>query len=132
MKENTASISLPKSLAYWRGSRIYVTNAAHGIAMLAELDDTAGEVYNLAEEHPLTEQELAETVARLMNWRGEIRLEDENSVSMNALSINPLQHFIADTTKIRSLGYRESISLEEGLRRTIEWELKQPVSINTP
>ncbi len=125
MKENAASIFLPKSLAGWRGSKIYVGNAAHGIAMISERKDMIGETFNLAEEHPLTEKEWTEAIARLMEWHGTIRLEESDSISMNTLSINPMQDFIADSSKFRSLGYREPISFEEGLRRTIEWESKQ-------
>jgi dTDP-D-glucose 4,6-dehydratase len=33
------------------------------------------------------------------------------------------QHLVVDTTRIREeLGYREHVSREEGLRRTIAWE----------
>ncbi len=94
MKDNATTISLPKPLADWQGSKIYVENVAHGIVMLAEA-------------HPLTEKQWTEAVAQYMSWRGEIRLEDNDSVAMNTLSINPLQDFIANSTKIRLRGYRE-------------------------
>ena len=35
-------------------------------------------------------------------------------------------HFAADITKISQIGWKPKISLEEGLRRTIEWKIKNP------
>ncbi|BAS26159.1 hypothetical protein [Limnochorda pilosa] len=40
---------------------------------------------------------------------------------------NYAQHLSADTTRIRrELGYRESVSVEEGLTRTVAWERVHP------
>lgn len=40
---------------------------------------------------------------------------------------NSAQHWEADSTRIRNaLGYREPVSIEEGIRRTIEWDWLLP------
>ena len=39
------------------------------------------------------------------------------------------QHFVVDSSRIRcELGYLESVNEDDGLRQTIEWELKSPPS----
>lgn len=41
--------------------------------------------------------------------------------------INAEQHVIFTSDKIRrELGYKETVSFEEGLKRTIAWELQHP------
>jgi nucleoside-diphosphate-sugar epimerase len=111
MRGANVSISLNKDVANWRGSKCYVENAAQGITIVAEHSKNSGEIYNLAEEHLLTELEWAQKLAELMDWRGEIRLTSNHDIAMNELNVNPFQHLVADTAKIRNrLGYREAWS----------------------
>ena len=127
MLEGQTSISLNKEMANWRGSKCYVENVAQGIVLMAEQEEISGGIYNLSEEHPLTELEWTQKLAALMDWQGEICLIPDEDAAMNKLDINPLQHLVANTSKIRKqLGYQEAIPLEEGLRRTIDWELHHP------
>ena len=61
-----------------------------------------------------------------MKWFGEIIYDlEENS------NLNLKQNLLIDTNKIRSkLGYKEKISIEEGLEKTISWENCNRYSIN--
>ena len=46
---------------------------------------------------------------------------------------NTAQHWIGDTTRIREeLGCRETLTREEAIRRTIEWERDNPPTGFTP
>lgn len=38
-----------------------------------------------------------------------------------------IRHSLADISKAREIGYRPEISVEEGLRRTVEWFLAQSI-----
>ena len=56
--------------------------------------------------------DLAKLIARLAEYRGEITLDGTKP--------DGVQRKFADTTLIRKLGWRPTISLEEGIRRTLD------------
>jgi hypothetical protein len=42
---------------------------------------------------------------------------------------NSAQHWEVDSSRIRrELGYREPVSIDEGIRHTIEWERANPIN----
>jgi hypothetical protein len=44
---------------------------------------------------------------------------------------NLAQHLVADTTRIRSeLGYREPVTREEAIRRSVAWQRANPPSVD--
>ena len=55
---------------------------------------------------------LARLIARLADYRGEIALDGTKP--------DGVPRKFADTTLIRKLGWRPTISLEEGIRRTLD------------
>jgi dTDP-D-glucose 4,6-dehydratase len=58
--------------------------------------------------------------------------DDRLPARLRALG-NTAQHWIADTTRIREeLGFRETITREEAIRRTVEWERGNPPTGFTP
>ena len=116
--------------AVWRGSRGYVENVAHAIAVAATSDQASGRVYNIAEPTTFTELEWAGLVAKAAEWQGNfVTLPDEKVPAHLRSGNNLAQHWVADSQRIREeLGYAELISLDEGLRRTIAWERQNPPS----
>ncbi len=116
--------------AGWRGSRGYVENVAHAIALAVTLDQSVGRVYNVAEPHAFTELEWAQAVTKAAGWQGEfITLPPELAPAHLRNSANLAQHWVASSQRIREeLGYTETVSLEESLRRTIAWERQNPPS----
>ena len=110
--------------AAWRGSRGYVENVAHAIALAATLDQAARRGYNIAEPATFTELEWATLVARTAGWHGDfVTLPAEKAPTHLRSPSNLAQHWVANSQRIREeLGYAELISLDEGLRRTIAWE----------
>ena len=82
----------------------------------------------------VTELEWAQQVARTLNWDGEFKLmpDDRLPAPLRAPG-NTAQHWIGDTTRIREeLGCRETLTREEAIRRTIEWERDNPPTGFTP
>ena len=80
----------------------------------------------MGHERVLTVRGIAELVARVMDHEWEI-------VSVPADRLPPTNPFaspyplVYDLSRIRGeLGYRESVSLEEGMRRTVDWLLAHP------
>lgn len=117
-------ILLDERLARWRWTRAYVENGAAAIALAVTDERAAGRVYNVGDD-ALTYAGWVRAIGDAAGWHGEVRAMPSDSLPA---SLRPPpgdydQHLVADTTRIRQeLGYREVVSLEEGLRRAVEWE----------
>jgi nucleoside-diphosphate-sugar epimerase len=110
-------------MAQWRGPRGYVENVAAAIALAATRDAAAGRVYNVAETENRSELEWARLVAGVMGWNGRfVVVPDERAPAHLQPPGNAAQHWTADSGRIRrELGYREPVSVEEAIRRTVAW-----------
>ncbi|MDQ3876273.1 MAG: NAD-dependent epimerase/dehydratase family protein [Actinomycetota bacterium] len=126
MRDGRSAIVLGESHAQWRWSRGYVENVATAIALAVEDQRATGRIYNVGAEPTLPEADWVRTIASVTGWNGEVRvLPDEQLPAALRQPFDFTQHLELDTTAIRSeLGFREPVTEVEGLRRTIEWELK--------
>jgi len=126
--EGRPVIRLEENVARWRGSRGYVENVAHAIALAVCSGRAAGRIYNVAEPEAHTELEWTRMVAEAAGWRGEIEIVPADRAPAELkMPYNLEQHWVADTTRIRQeLGYGEPVAVEEALRRTIAWERANP------
>jgi len=135
------AILFEEGWAAWRSPRGYVENVAAAIALAAVDERASGRVYNVAERPAFTELEWARKIAtaatnkfaaaatnKTAGWDGEfITLPKEHIPAHLAPPGNTAQHWEADSTRIRQeLGYQEHVPLDEGIRRTIEWERAHP------
>lgn len=98
---------------------IYVEDIARGYLLLAEkIDETKGEAFNFGPGEPVQMLELVKTIIRLMGKENEIeplimrRTKIENEIDAQYLSSEKIYN---------RLGWKEEISLENGLKQTIEW-----------
>jgi nucleoside-diphosphate-sugar epimerase len=93
----------------WRWTHGYVENVAHAIVLAATSPTAASRIYNIGEEQtPTIAQRLAKLPVSIIP-------PEEGS------ALNFDQDIVYDTNRIRSeLGYREIVSYEEGLKRTLE------------
>jgi UDP-glucose 4-epimerase len=93
---------------------LYVANAIDAMLLVAETAPLEGEVYNVSDGRPVTIGELAALIAEAMELAPEIA---------HTGSVRPgVAHaWIADTARIRELGFRPRVDLEQGLARTVEW-----------
>ena len=98
------------------------------MALAAVSERAAGHIYNIGESNALSELEWARTIARATDWRGELVVVPNDLAPAHLRPPgNYAQHWVADTTRVREeLGYRERISREEAVARTVEWELANP------
>jgi nucleoside-diphosphate-sugar epimerase len=134
MRDKRPAILLQSTQASWRWSHGYVENVAHAI-VCAVLDDRAvDKVYNVSEEQVPTTAERIRRIGDLLGWTGSIVPVEQEHLPQHLRSpIQPGQDLVMDSGKIRvELGYREPIPVEEGLRRTIEWELSRQLEAGDP
>jgi nucleoside-diphosphate-sugar epimerase len=123
-------IIFPETLAGWRSARGYVENVAAAIALAATDDRASGRIYNIGEEPSFSELEWARKIAHEMQWGGEfIVLPVERTPPHLLRPGNTAQHWTASSARIRrELGYEEPVESEEAIRRTIRWEMENPLA----
>lgn len=93
---------------------VYVEDIARA-NVLAAKSDANDEVFNVASGRETSLRELAETLMSVMGVRQEIEFGP-------ARKVNPVSRRLADTSAAqRRLGFSAQVTLEEGLRRLVEW-----------
>jgi CDP-glucose 4,6-dehydratase len=96
----------------------YIEDAAEAYMLLAEKlaqnPSLSGDAFNFSNETPLSVLELVERILKLMDSRLKpiIRNEASNEIRRQYLNAEKARRF---------LGWRPLFTLDEGLRRTIEW-----------
>jgi nucleoside-diphosphate-sugar epimerase len=127
-------IIFPQTLAGWRSARGYVENVAAAIALAATDDRVSGRIYNICEEPSFSELEWAQKIAHEMQWGGEfVTLPVERTPAHLLRPGNTAQHWTASSARIRhELGYQEPVEMGEAIRRTIRWEMENPLAAGMP
>ena len=130
MDDRRPAILMDARVAAWRSPRGYVENVAGAIALAAMSDRAANRVYNVAEPESYSEMEWARRVAKVVGWTGEVlALPPDQTPPHLRLPGNYDQHWSAGSTRIRSeLGFAETVSVDEAIRRTVAWERGHPPS----
>ncbi|UCC76185.1 MAG: NAD-dependent epimerase/dehydratase family protein [Anaerolineales bacterium] len=111
--------------------RGYVDDVARAVALALENPHAVGRTYNVGHEQLLTVRGIAELVARVMDHEWEIVPVPGNQLPATNPFATPY-HIVYDLKRIRAeLGYQESVSLQEGMRRTVSWLLANPPTPET-
>jgi GDP-L-fucose synthase len=92
---------------------LYAADAAEGILLATERYDESDPV-NLGSAHEISIKALAETIARLTGFQGQIRWD---TTKPNGQPRRKLDTTLAE----QKIGFSPSIDFEEGLKRTIQW-----------
>jgi len=94
---------------------LYVDDAAEGIVLAAEHHDGAGPV-NLGSGREIEIAEIAELIASIVGFEGGLRWDSSKPDGQPRRRV--------DTEKARrAFGFEARTSLEDGLRRTVDWYL---------
>jgi len=93
-----------------------VDDLARACLFLLEHYD-APEPINVGVGEDITIRDLAETVARIVGYEGDLEWD--------ASKPDGTPRKLLDVTKLTDLGWKAEISLEEGVRSTHEWFVKQ-------
>ncbi len=128
MDDGRAAILLDEGRAAWRWSRGYVENVANAIAIAATDERARGRVYNVGEERAETEAEWVRRIGRVRRWNGEVVPTPRELLPEALRKDRDWEcHVATETSRIRvELGYEEAVSLDEGIRRTIAWDRRNP------
>lgn len=77
------------------------------------------EIVNIGVGEDVSIRELAETIGQIVGYTGEIRFD--------ATKPDGTPRKLVDVTKINELGWKASVSLEEGIRRAYNWFLDNKI-----
>jgi GDP-L-fucose synthase len=92
---------------------LYVDDAARGIVLALERLDEPDPV-NLGSAGEISTRELAETIARITGFTGSLVWDETKPDGQPRRSVD-------GSRARRLLGWEPTVSLEDGLRRTVEW-----------
>lgn len=124
MDDDRQHIIFSDDIAAWRTPRGYVENVGAAIALAATADKASGRIFNICEEPCFSELEWARRIADAVGWKGEfVVLPRDQAPAHLVMPARIEQHLAASSDLIRrELGYREPVSLEDAIHRTIVWE----------
>jgi nucleoside-diphosphate-sugar epimerase len=136
-----------------RRSMAYVDNLCQGLVLAERTPAATGETYWIADERPYTMNEIVDTVERLLEREFGLavahrRLRLPSAVGDAARAADALiqragfyhqkVHVLGELNRSiacsvekarRELGYRPTIALEEGMRRSIRWCLDRGIAL---
>jgi GDP-L-fucose synthase len=120
-KFHRAKLRGEKEVVLWgtgspRREWLYVDDLADGLLMLLEKYD-GREIVNVGVGDDLTILELAERVKRAVGFFGEIRWDKSKP--------DGTPRKLLDVTKIRGMGWKPKVSIEEGIASAYDWFLKK-------
>jgi nucleoside-diphosphate-sugar epimerase len=121
-------ILLDEGKAEWRWTRGYIENVAVAIVLAVTDQKAIRRVYNVGEKQAQREIDWIKKIGRLAGWRGEVKTVPRVALPEHLREPYDWSHDLAaDTNRIRrELGYEETVSPKEALRRTIAWERANP------
>jgi len=93
----------------------YVDDTIRTMANVAE-NFHPGKVYNIAAAVTSTVKDVSDIILKLLN-------KSDDLVSYHAVQENTVLHKLVDASRARAeIGHKDSVSIEEGLARTVEWQ----------
>jgi len=96
----------------------YVEDTCRGFLALADCKEAVGRTVNIGSGREISVGDLAQTIISLMGADVEIHSEDERKRPKES----EVERLLCDNHLIKELtGWEPQVSLEEGLRRTIDW-----------
>jgi UDP-glucose 4-epimerase len=101
---------------------VYVSNTVDALRLVAAAAPMQGEIYNVGAGEPVTITRLAELLCRLMSATPRI-------VRSGTMAPGVSASWIADTSRLRALGYVPRVTLAEGLAHTVEWFQAEPSAV---
>lgn len=104
-------------------SFIYVSDTIRGIYAAMMRDEANGEVINIGSNEEITILELAKRIKKVSGTPGELKIEFVPYESFSARKYEDVMRRVPDTSHCeRLLGVKAEVPLDEGLRKTIEWQ----------
>jgi dTDP-L-rhamnose 4-epimerase len=98
---------------------IFVDDLVTALLTVLDAANLEHQVFNVGSGTASTVAALAESVARALG-------SDAPPHLPGRFRIGDVRHILADTTRLAGLGFKARVSLEEGVRRYMEWFHEQP------
>lgn len=100
----------------------YVSDTVAGIYAATVKPEANGEIFNIGSNHEITILDLAKKIKQLANTPNELKLKFVPYESFTGGKYEDVRRRVPDSSHCEKvLGVKASVSLEEGLARTIEW-----------
>jgi UDP-glucose 4-epimerase len=100
---------------------VYVGDVVNALLAASSVPGVSGRVFNVGTGRAVSVRDLAETLCRIL-WK-------KPQIEFQAKRAGDITHSWADVAAAaRDLGFRASTTLEEGLRRTMEWFATRPAA----
>ena len=96
---------------------LYAEDCAEGIVLAAEKYDKPGPV-NLGANREIKIRDLVKTICKLMNFKGEIRWDKTKPDGQPRRTVDA-------TLAKKEFGFKAKTNFEQGLKKTIDWYLKE-------
>lgn len=124
MDDDRPAILMGETDADWRWTHGYVENVGAAIAHVATHPDAGGSIYNVGEVDTPTARERIQALADVVGWDGNIVTLPAEDLPEHVLSPFDCRYDLAiDTRRIcDQLKFEAPVSMDEALRRTVEWE----------
>ncbi len=101
----------------------YVSDTVEGIYAATIKEEANGELFNIGSTHEITILELAKIIHRLTGAPGEANICFVPYESFTGKAYEDVRRRVPDVTRCTQiLGVTAQIALEEGLKKTIEWQ----------
>lgn len=128
MDDKRPVILLEKDEAHWRWTHGYIENVVDAVVSATTDERTGNRIYNVGEKHAQTRTEWIRNIGRAVGWDGEILAVPKDELPEHLKSPTGYQHHLeVDTSRIRNeLGYKERVSVNEALLKTVAWERANP------
>lgn len=129
MDDQRPCILLEEGFADFKWAHGYVEDVAQAISLAVTQNIAAGKVYNVGYLKTLSMFEWVSEIGKSCGWKGEILKVPSEYLPENLryADLNTKQNLEYDTSLIRAeLGFKEGVSLSEGLIKTIHWERLNP------
>jgi UDP-glucose 4-epimerase len=98
----------------------YVDDAIRATMAAGMIPEAVGDIFNIGTDRETTILELAETMIKITGNKSKIQFVNQEKIY--GTSYEDIPRRVPDNTKMKSiLKVNADISLEDGLRRTIEW-----------
>lgn len=128
MDDGRQTILLQDDEARWRFCRGYVEDVALAIVLVVLNTQASGKVFNVAEPEALTQIEWVEAIGKAVGWQGRVMALPRDRLPRHLAKDEDFEHhMVVDSSRVRTeLGYREVLTREEALGRTVDWERANP------
>ena len=127
MDDGRTAIPIEEGAARWRGPFGYVEDVAEALVLAATHETAAGRIYNVAEPAHRSTAEFIRDIGDAVGWTGRVVELPPGALPGPWSAYRMEQHVLTDSSRIRrDLGYLETVTRSEAMRRTVAWERGHP------